>query len=101
MLTNTEIYLKPNFKIMKPVNEKSLLHHLFDQMDKLDKGEIDVAQATAQSKLAGQAVSLYRLEIDRAKLSMELQQHQKETGNLIRLRELSSKGFDDTTQEKE
>lgn len=83
---------------MKPVNEKSLLHHLFEQMDKLDKGEITHDVANAQSKLAGQAISLYRMEFDRARLTMELQSHAESTGKVVELRELSSKGFDDTTK---
>ena len=42
---------------MQPTNNKSLLHFLFDQMEKLDKKEIDVEQAKAQANLAKQANS--------------------------------------------
>ncbi len=40
---------------MKPTNNKSLLHFLFDTMDKLEKKEIDVDTAKAQANLAKQA----------------------------------------------
>jgi hypothetical protein len=83
---------------MKPVNEKSLLHHLFEQMDKLDKKEISADEANAQAKLASTAISLYKQELDRARLTMELQSHAEATGKVVELRELSSKGFDDTTK---
>jgi hypothetical protein len=83
---------------MKPVNEKSLLHHIFNQMDKLDNKEITSVEATAQSKLASQAIALYKMEMERAKLLMELQSHAEATGKVVELRELSSKGFDDTTK---
>lgn len=83
---------------MKPVNEKSLLHHIFEQMDKLSRQEISTADANVQSKLANQAISLYKLEQERAKLIMELQRHAESTGKVVELRELSSKGFDDTTK---
>lgn len=82
---------------MKPVNEKSLLHHLFDQMDKLANREITTEEAQAQAKLAGEANKLFKQEMDRARLIMDLQNHAKENGNLITLRELASKGFEDTT----
>ena len=36
---------------MTPVNNKSLLHFIFDQMEKLDKNEITVDQTKAQSNL--------------------------------------------------
>lgn len=83
---------------MKPVNEKSLLHHLFEQMDKLDKKEISTDEANAQAKLASKAISLYKQELDRARLIMELQSHAESTEKVVELRELSSKGFDDTTK---
>lgn len=40
---------------MTPTNSKTLFLFLCDQMSKLDKKEIDVATATAQSSLARQA----------------------------------------------
>lgn len=78
---------------MKPTNEKSLLHFLFDQMDKLDRGEIDCQKAIAASKLAQQATKLYELEQRRAIIALKA----IEMNTPNPLRELSSKGFDNTT----
>ena len=44
---------------MKPVNTKSMFHLLCTYMEKLDNYEIDVAQASAMSKLIGQANNLF------------------------------------------
>lgn len=51
---------------MQPVNAKSLFHHLCQQMDKLDRGEIDASTAAAQAKLVSQAVNLMNYELKRA-----------------------------------
>jgi len=53
---------------MRPVNTKSMFHLLCDCMERLDKNEIDVAQASAMSKLVGQANNLLTYELKRAAL---------------------------------
>lgn len=53
---------------MKPVNTKSMFSMLCIYMEKLDKNEIDVAQASAMSKLIGQANNLLNYELKRAAL---------------------------------
>ena len=53
---------------MKPVNSKSMFSMLCMYMDKLDRHEIDVAQAHAMSKLIGQANNLLVYELKRAAL---------------------------------
>ena len=53
---------------MKPVNTKSMFSLLCIYMEKLDSNEIDVAQATAMSKLIGQAENLLMYELKRAAL---------------------------------
>ena len=53
---------------MMPVNTKSMFSMLCIYMDKLDKNEIDVAQASAMSKLIGQANNLLIYELKRAAL---------------------------------
>lgn len=53
---------------MKPVNTKSMFSMLCMYMEKLDKNEIDVAQASAMSKLIGQASNLLIYELKRAVL---------------------------------
>lgn len=86
---------------MKPVNEKSLLHHLFEQMDLLQNKVITTEEAVAQAKLSNEASKLFKQEMDRARLIMELQNHEERTGERILMRELASKGFDDTTSSKD
>ena len=79
---------------MKPVNSKSLVAFLFDQMDKLDKGEIDVQKAKAQSDLAKQVNSQMRYELERVKIQMALAQHNAIYKDGTNLREIESKNFD-------
>ncbi len=43
---------------MKPVNTKSLFSMLCVTLEKLDRAEIDVAQAAAVSKVVGQCSNL-------------------------------------------
>lgn len=62
---------------MKPVNNKSVLHFLFDQMEKLDRGEINVDAAKAQASLAKQVNNSLRYEIDRANMLMKIEEHKK------------------------
>ena len=51
---------------MKPVNTKSMFSVLCTCMEKLDKDEIDVAKASAMSRLIGQANNLLNYELKRA-----------------------------------
>jgi len=72
---------------MKPVNTKSMFHLLCDCMDRLDRDDIDVAKASAMSKLIGQANNLLTYELKRAVLMSNpdvKEQH----------RHLESKNFD-------
>jgi hypothetical protein len=78
---------------MKPVNTKSLIHFVFDQMDKLDKKEIDVQTAKAQSDLAKQINNVLKYELDRAKVQISLSEHNKNFNNKIELREIELKDF--------
>lgn len=80
-----------------PVNTKSLLSFIFNQMERLNSGEIDWQTANAQAKLASQASNLLNYELKRTIVEIRL----KEIGGGIqattpRLREIESKGFDDT-----
>jgi hypothetical protein len=79
---------------MKPINTKSLLSFVFDQMEKLDKKEIDVDTANAQSKLVQQANNLIRSEHERTRVKMELERHNAEYKSSIELRNIESKNFD-------
>jgi len=79
---------------MKPVNTKSLLAFVFNQMEKLDSKEIDVETANAQSKLVQQANNLIRSEHERTRVKMELEKHNSEYKGLIEFREIESKNFE-------
>ena len=78
---------------MKPVNNKSMISFLFDQMEKLDNEEISVSQANQQANLAKQVNSAMRYELDRAKLKMELTKHNAIYKDGLNLREIESKNF--------
>ena len=79
---------------MKPINNKSLLHFIFDQMEKLDNGDIDVQTAKGQANLAKQANNSLKYELDRAQLQKELDMHNRQTGTNIRLRNAEGKEFE-------
>jgi len=79
---------------MTPVNNKSLLHFIFDQMEKLDKNDISVDQAKAQANLAKQANNSLKYELERATTLMRIAEHQLSTGNYVEFREAEGKNFD-------
>lgn len=78
---------------MKPVNNKSMIAFLFDQMDKLDKDVIDVSKAKEQANLAKQVNSAMKYELDRAKVKMELTKHNAIYKDGLDLREIESKNY--------
>jgi len=78
---------------MTPVNNKSMIAFLFDQMDKLDKDEIDVQKAREQGNLAKQVNNAMKYELDRAKVQMELTAHNAVYKDGLDLREIESKNF--------
>jgi hypothetical protein len=79
---------------MKPANNKSLISFLFEQMDKLDRSEIDVNTAKAQADLAKQVNNSLKYELDRAKVKMEITKHNKEYLDVVKLREAEPKLID-------
>jgi hypothetical protein len=79
---------------MTPVNNKSLLGFIFDQMSKLDEGAISVDQAKAQANLAKQANNSLKYELELAKTKMELEEFNKLNSSSIELRNAESKNFD-------
>lgn len=76
--------------IMKPTNEKTLLSHIFEQMYLLEKGEISENTAIAQSKLITNATRMFQMELDRARLLKDLSDHNRATGESIKIRNLTS-----------
>lgn len=79
---------------MKPINNKSLLHFIFDQMEKLDQKQINVNEAKAQSDLAKQANNMMRYEVERSKVLMELDQYNRIHGTDIDMRNIEGKNFE-------
>lgn len=59
---------------MQPVNTKSLLAFIFNQMERLNAGEIDAQTACAQAKLASQASNVLNYELKRTIVQMRMQQ---------------------------
>lgn len=80
-----------------PVNTKSLLAFIFNQMEKLDNGDIDANTACAQAKLASQANNILNYELKRTIVQIKMEQVgcDIQSGD-IRLREIESKGFDNS-----
>lgn len=80
---------------MQPVNNKSLLHFLYNQMEKLDNSEITVEVARAQGDLAKQVNNVMKYELDRANTQLKLEIHRRATGSDIKLRNVEGKPFED------
>ena len=78
---------------MTPVNNKSMIAFLFDQMGKLDRDEIDVTKAKEQSNLAKQVNTAMKYELDRARVKMELTKHNAIFKDGSDLREIESINF--------
>lgn len=79
---------------MKPVNNKSLIAFLFDQMDKLDTDTITVEQAKAQANLAKQVNNAMKYELDLVSTKMKLAEHNKTSDVKVELRNAESKNFE-------
>jgi 23S rRNA G2445 N2-methylase RlmL len=79
---------------MKPVNNKSLIAFLFDQMDKLDENKIDVETAKAQANLAKQVNNAMKYELDLANTKIKIAQHNIEALVKVELRNAESKNFE-------
>lgn len=80
-----------------PCNAKSLLAFTFGLMDRLDKGEINNETAIAQSKLIAQANNIMKNELMRT--ALQLKMYEAHTGiqaSEVRIRQIESKGFDDS-----
>lgn len=80
---------------MKPVNNKSLLHFVFDQMEKLSEGTITPEQAREQASLAKQANNALNYELKRADIQMKLTAHNAVYKDGLKLREVEAKNFEE------
>ena len=59
-------------------NNKELLNFLFRTMEKLERKEIEVNNAQAQASLAKQANNVLKYEVDKARVQMQLDKHNRE-----------------------
>ena len=73
---------------MKPTNNKSLLHFLFQTMEKLESREIDVDTAKAQANLAKQANNSLRYELERATLQLKINEATGIIDQNLKIREI-------------
>jgi len=80
---------------MTPVNSKSLLHFIFDQMEKLDRKEITVQEGQIQANLAKQANNVLNYELKRADVQMKLTVHNAIYKDGLKLREVEAKNFEE------
>jgi hypothetical protein len=80
---------------MTPVNSKSLLHFIFDQMEKLDRKAITVQEGQIQANLAKQANNVLNYELKRADVQMKLTAHNAIYKDGLKLREVEAKNFED------
>jgi hypothetical protein len=79
---------------MEPTNQKHLYHLLMDAMAKLEKGEMTVPAAREMSNLGARVNTAVKIEQERARLRMELEQHAQNGGSAIKIREIEGKNFD-------
>jgi hypothetical protein len=79
---------------MTPVNNKSLLAFIFNQMEKLDSNDITVEQAKAQANLAKQANNSLKYEIELVKVKMEIQDFNNTNVKQVEFRNAESKNFE-------
>jgi len=80
---------------MQPVNNKSLVSFLYDQMESLKEGKTSKEDALAQVQIAKQINSHMRYELERAKTVMQLAEHNARFKDGTNLREIESKNFED------
>ena len=64
------------------------------QLEKLDRGEISVAQAREASNLAARMNTAVKTEHDRVRVRIEAEAHHKNGGSKIELRNLEGKNFE-------
>lgn len=80
---------------MEPTNQKHLYHLLIAAMNKLDKGEMSVPEAREMSNIGARVNTAVKLEHERARVKMELEQHAQKGGSVIKLREVEGKNFEE------
>lgn len=80
-----------------PVNNKSLISFLCNQMKKLDDKEITVEEAQTQCAIVNSICKVLNYEVSRVNTEIKIREFNLMHGTNIALRQLEQKGFDDTT----
>lgn len=65
--------------------KKDLANHIFDAIEKLSNKEITTEEARCHSKLASQAIALFKIQLEETKLKMDLENHHKNSGSKIEI----------------
>jgi len=82
---------------MKPVNNKSLTHYLFDLMEKVNNKEVELDSARVQTGIARQLQSAMRFENERVETLIKVDKYNRATGTNFVLRSVEGKPFDNTS----
>lgn len=79
---------------MKPVNNKSLLAHIFGTIEKVtDDKDFDLERVKQLGNLYKQANSTLRYELERANTILKIEDFRSKTGTTVELRNAESKNF--------
>lgn len=79
---------------MKPVNNKSLLHFIFETMEKVNNKEITMKEADTIANLASKAISIQRFENEMALTEIKVREFNVKFGSNLEIRKLDAKSFD-------
>ena len=80
---------------MEPTNQKHLYHILIETIEQVKTGAITVAKGQTISDLAARVNTAHKLEHDRSRVIMEIENHKGRNPNSkVELRNLEGKNFD-------
>jgi hypothetical protein len=79
---------------MKPVNNKSLTHCLFDLFEGVGDGTVTPEKARAQTSIAKEIHSGMRYENERVETLIKVDKYNREVGTEFVLRNVEGKPFD-------
>lgn len=79
---------------MEPTNQKALYHKLMAAIDLTLSGALKPNQAREVSNLAARMNTAVKLEHDRVRVQVEIEDHAKNGGSKIDLRNIEGKNFE-------
>lgn len=86
--------------MLAPVNEKSIVAFLMHQLEKIDSGNYNRDEIDDIVKIVNKSDKQYDREIIRLRETTKTALANAQLGTSIRIRELATKGFDDTTDKR-